>query len=293
MLTRRTLHLRQGRVSYLEQGTPDLGVPTFVLIHGLMATATTYVPLVEALPPDRHVIAVDLPGAGGSDRDPRINSHLWSISKCVRDILDALKLERPMLVGHSHGGAVALHLAASEPARVSAPVLLAPAHPYFHDADQLIAFYLSPLGRAFAHTMPWYPAWVQMAGLRHMAGPQSWESRERLTPYRENLRTQGTVPFLLRLLRTWHSDMHELSHLLEAPFRLPTLLLWGDHDRAIPAGTAGNLMKRLRAAELKVLSGVGHRPAEECPAVCARLIEDWWARGAALRKTPISAANRM
>ena len=140
--------------------------------------------------------------------------------------------------------------------------------------------------------MPWYPAWMQMFGLRRMAGPESWDTRERLVPYRENLRTRGTIPFLLRLLRTWHSDMRELRHLLEAPFRVPTLLIWGDHDRAVPAGTAGDLRKHLRAAKLEILAGVGHRPAEERPDLCARLIEDWWLRSSSMqRKLPVSAAD--
>ncbi len=291
MPIRRNLQLRQGSVSYLEQGSAREGEPTFVLIHGLMGTASTFLPLMQALGEDCHVVAIDLPGAGESDRDPEMSSHLWSISQCVSAILDALSLHKPLLVGHSHGGSVALHLAASEPDRVSGLALLAPAHPYFRHADQIIAFYLSPLGRAFAHTMPWYPAWMQMAGLRRMAGPQSWDAPERLTPYRENLRTRGTIPFLLRLLRTWHSDMRELRHLLEAPFRLPTLLLWGDHDRAVPVATAGDLLKHLRSAELHTLAGVGHRPAEERPALCARLIEDWWAKTRTMRRLPISAAD--
>ncbi len=256
-----------------------------------MGTAATFVPLMKSLPPELHVIAVDLPGAGESDRDAQVSSHLSFISQCVSEVLDALELKTPMLVGHSHGGAVALHLAASKPERVSALALLAPAHPYFQHADQLIAFYLSPLGRAFAHTMPWYPAWMQMLGLRSMAGPQSWDGPERLAPYRENLRMQGTVPFLLRLLRTWHSDMRELRCLLEAPFRLPTLLIWGDHDRAVPASTAADLQERLRASELTILAGVGHRPAEERPALCAGLIEDWWARARVVRPISVSAAD--
>ena len=285
------MRLPQGRLSYLEQGSRQAGEPTFVLIHGLMGTAATFGPLMRQLPPHRHVVAIDLPGAGESDRDLEISPHLWSISTCVSGILDALGLDQPMLVGHSHGGAVALHLATSEPGRISALALLAPAHPYFRHADQIIAFYLSPVGRAFAHTLPWYPAWMQMLGLRQMAGPQSWDTPERLVPYRENLRTRGTIPFLLRLLRTWHSDMRELRHLLEAPFRLPTLLLWGDHDRAVPVSTAPDLQRHLRAAELQILAGVGHRPAEEQAEICARLIEEWWERSRTVRKSPISAAD--
>ena len=291
MVCRRTLDLPQGRVSILEKGRQRPKEPSLVLIHGLMGTAATFIPLLEAMGEQYHVIAIDLPGAGGSDRDPRVSPALAAVSGCVAAILDALALPQPILVGHSHGAAVSLYLAASEPGRVGSLVLLAPAHPYFRHADQLISFYLSPLGRVFAHTMPWYPAWVQMFGLRRMAGPQSWDTPERLVPYRENLRTRGTVGCLLRLLRTWHSDMRELRQLLEAPFRLPTLVIWGDHDRAVPVGTAPALMRRLRCGELRVLVGVGHRPAEESAVACAELIEQWAARSACPRKPPVSVAG--
>lgn len=292
LLHRRELVLSEWRISCLEQGRPQPDQPSLVLIHGLMGTAATFEPLLQALPAGRHAIAIDLPGAGQSERNRRLSATLASASRCVAEILSALELSRPVLVGHSHGGAVALELAAFEPGLVRGLILIAPAHPYFHHADQIIRFYLSPLGRAFAYTIPWYPQWLQMFGLRQMAGPQSWDTPERLTPYRENLRTRGTIGHLLRLLRTWHTDMRELRHLLEAPFRLPSLLIWGDHDRAVPVSTAMALQKRLRRSELQVLQGVGHRPAEERPEICTRLIEDWCERLPGMtRKVPLSAAD--
>lgn len=292
MVVRRELSLSRWRISCLERGVARADQPSLVLVHGLMGTAATFVPLLEALPADRHAVAIDLPGAGGSERNRRLSATLSSASVCVGEIVAALNLHRPVLVGHSHGGAVGLHLAASEPGMLRSLVLLAPAHPYFGHADQIIRFYLSPLGMAFAHTIPWYPQWLQMVGLRRMAGPQSWDTPERLLPYRENLRTRGTIGHLLRLLQTWHSDMRELRQLLLAPFRLPTLLIWGDHDRAVPLSTASALQAHLRRSELQVLPGVGHRPAEERAELCAELIEEWCERLPGLRRNvPISAAD--
>lgn len=290
-MQRKTLDLPQGRISYLERGKADAGQPCLVFLHGLMGTAATFAPCLEALPPGRHAIAIDLPGAGFSERSLAVSPALHSMSNIVRRVLDALELERPLLVGYSHGGAVALHMAASEPGRVRGLVLLAPAHPYFRQADKIIAFYLSPPGRAFAHTVPWYPAWMQRAGLRRIAGPHSWDPPERLTPYRENLRTPGTIAFLLRLLRTWHTDMRGLQFLLQAPFSLPALVIWGDHDWVVPVSTAPDLLRRLRNGELEVLPGVGHRPAEERPEVCAELIEGWWKRQATTSPGPVSGAK--
>lgn len=275
MIERRSVQAGGRRLSYLEKGERRAGEPSLVLIHGLMGTAATFLPLMAEIADERHVIALDLPGAGGSDRDPNMGASLAKVSESVLKALDALELTNPVFVGHSHGGSVSLYLAASYPDRVSGLVLLAPAHPYFRHADQLIRFYVSPLGKVFAHTMPWYPQWMQMAALRRMAGPKSWDAPERLVPYRENLRTRGTVPHLLKLLRTWHTDMAELRDLLECPFRTPTLLIWGEHDRAVPASTAEALKRRLLDSELQFFEGVGHRPAEERPKLTSAVIEEW------------------
>lgn len=284
MVERRSIQAGGRRLSYLEKGERAAGEPSLVLIHGLMGTAATFLPLLAEIAEDRHVIALDLPGAGGSERDPKMGASLANATESVINALDALELERPVLVGHSHGGSVSMYLAALHPERTRGLVLLAPAHPFFRHGDQLIAFYLSPLGKVFAHTMPWYPQWVQMAGLRRMAGPRSWDSPERLVPYRENLRTRGTIPHLLKLLRTWHTDMKELRDLLQCPFRAPTLLIWGDHDRAVPVSTAESLQRRLLRSDLRVFEGVGHRPAEERPKLTAAVIEEWLAESVAIRQ---------
>jgi pimeloyl-ACP methyl ester carboxylesterase len=86
---------------------------------------------------------------------------------------------------------------------------------------------------------------------------------------------------LLRLLGTWHEDMADLRHLLRKPVTQPTLILWGDCDRAVPVRTAAKLRAHLRQSELHVLEGVGHRPAEERPELTAGLIEAWALRAEA------------
>jgi pimeloyl-ACP methyl ester carboxylesterase len=265
-------------LSYLEKGTAVQGRPSLVLLHGLMGCAATYVPLMNELARDQHVIALDFPGSGHSARHRNIASDFASITEAVSQAIDALGLEKPIVLGHSHGGTIALRLAATHPEQIASIALLSPAHPYFSEADPLIRFYLSLPGRLFAQTMPWYPQWMQMIGLRRMAGPQSWDTPERLAPYRENLRTRGTMSHLLKLLRTWHDDMADLRRLLRKPLSTPTLVLWGDSDRAVPVTSANELRAHLLNSEFHVIPGVGHRPAEETPAIVAgflhRLVEN-------------------
>jgi pimeloyl-ACP methyl ester carboxylesterase len=275
MMIRQTIQLDGLRLSYLEQGKLAKDRPTLVLLHGLMGCADTFVPLMQELQPEQHVIALDLPGAGQSERRPDIDPRLATTAEQVSHILDALHLDRPIILGHSHGGAVAMSLAAHHRQSVGSLVLLSPAHPYFREADPLVRFYLSRPGQLFAHCMPWLPEWLQMIGLRRMAGPQSWDTPERLKPYRDNLRTPGTILHLLRLLQSWHNDMAGLRRALRHHLDTPTLVLWGECDRAVPLHSAPELRRHLQHSDLITLPGVGHRAAEEAPKLVANFIREW------------------
>ena len=275
MLQRRHLYLDGLRVATLEKGSPSPANPSLVLLHGLMGCAETFAPLMEALGDRYHIVAIDLPGSGRSERRADIDPSLAATAGTVSRVLDALQLQRPVLLGHSHGGAVAMHLAATQPGLLRSLVLFAPAHPYFRESDPVIRFYLSLPGRLFAYSLPWYPQWMQMMGLRRMAGPQSWDTPEKLKPYRENLRTPGTVEHLLRLLRGWKMDMEELRRLLLAPLSTPVKLVWGDCDRAVPFRSSTELRKHLAVSEFQMLQGVGHRPAEEQPERVAGIVAEW------------------
>jgi pimeloyl-ACP methyl ester carboxylesterase len=276
VIERHYLSIEELRLSYLERGTATEGTPSVIVLHGLMGCADTFIPLLQEFSPGQHVIALDFPGAGGSDRSKTVDASLSSTAELMARVIKALGVERPIVMGHSHGGAVAMSLAARHRDLPHSIVLLAPAHPWFGESDPIIRFYLSLPGRLFAHSMPWYPEWMQLIGLRRMAGPKSWDTPERLRPYRENLRTPGTMGHLLRLLRTWHSDMAKLSRTLrKKPLKVPALLIWGDSDRAVPVHSAERLRQNLGHSELIVLPGVGHRPGEESPALVASLAMQW------------------
>jgi pimeloyl-ACP methyl ester carboxylesterase len=296
MIQRNHLQLDGLRLSYLEEGAEVEAQPTLVLLHGLMGCADTFVPMMEELCDGLHVIALDLPGAGQSERREDIDARLLPTAELVASFLKMLNVTRPVLLGHSHGGAVALSVAARYREMVRSLVLLAPAHPYFEEANPLIRFYLSLPGRLFAYTMPWFPEWLQMVGLRRMAGPQSWDTLERLKPYRENLQTPGTMAHLLRLLKTWHKDMLGLRKALRKHLHTPAMVVWGDSDRAVPVQSAGELRRHLVHSELVLMPGVGHRPAEERPAEVAGFVREWIARDSvveSVRYSPTSVESQV
>lgn len=102
---------------------PADGVPVLAL-HGVTAHAGRWRVLADALPQVR-LLAVDLRGHGHSPWTPP-----WNIEQHVADVLavlDHLGLQRTAVLGHSFGGAIAVHLARTAPERVERLALLDPA----------------------------------------------------------------------------------------------------------------------------------------------------------------------
>lgn len=110
-------------VAYVEAGSgPDL-----VLIHGsLMTLEDMWLGPMTALSRHFRVIAVDRPGHGASDRIRFTDGSPWTQAEILRDAIGELGLHKPILVGHSFGGAVALAYAMGHPDEVAGVVGLAP-----------------------------------------------------------------------------------------------------------------------------------------------------------------------
>jgi pimeloyl-ACP methyl ester carboxylesterase len=97
-----------------------------ILIHGAVATRKDMViGLGERLVLRFDVLAVDRPGHGESTR-PRLDATLLAQATAIRAAVQKLGVERPVLVGHSMGGAVAMTYAVTWPDEVAGVVALSP-----------------------------------------------------------------------------------------------------------------------------------------------------------------------
>ncbi|MBV9282781.1 MAG: alpha/beta fold hydrolase [Chloroflexi bacterium] len=102
------------------------GRPPLVFLHGLGGSQSTWQEVLPAFAERHRVCALDLPGHGASDKpSPAVADYsLPGIARLVADALDVLHLTPATLVGHSLGGAVALHVALERPDAVSRLVLV-------------------------------------------------------------------------------------------------------------------------------------------------------------------------
>ena len=115
------------RTHYVEMGAG----PAVVLVHGLAGQLQhmTYA-LAGSLKDRYRVICVDRPGCGYSVRPSGASARLPAQADTIAGLIRTLRLERPVLVGHSLGGAVALATALDHPDCVGALALVAPlTHP--------------------------------------------------------------------------------------------------------------------------------------------------------------------
>jgi len=120
----RFVEVEGARIHYLDEGAG----PPLVLIHGLGGQMHNFAhSLLDRLKCNHRVIILDRPGSGYSTRPRRGSAALAVQARTIAGFIEELGLERPLVVGHSLGGAIALALALDHPQKVGGLALLAPA----------------------------------------------------------------------------------------------------------------------------------------------------------------------
>lgn len=232
-----------------------------LLLHGWGATKELMAPVAQRLPGHR-VIVPDLPGFGDTAPPPAA----WGVDEYaawVLALLDRLGVARTHIVGHSHGGRVAIALAAARPERVDRLVLadsagIRPRHGLRHHY-RVRTFKLL---RAAA-TWRWLPSPLRAAAAARARRRGSADYRA----------ASGTVR--ASMVRLVNADLRARLALLAAP----TLLIWGEHDRETPLSD-GRLMERLIPdAGLVVFEGAGHFAYAEQPERFGRIVDVFLAGG--------------
>jgi pimeloyl-ACP methyl ester carboxylesterase len=251
-----------------------------ILIHGLVGSASNWRRNMDALASEATVYAIDMVNMGRSQRADGLDASLAANADRVAAFMDALDLEQADIAGHSHGGAVALMLAARHAERVSNLVLFAPANPYSDFGDPLVNFYSCGLGKRIARLAPHLPKWLQLYGLGRMYGDPARIVDGSLEGYIDGMRDPGTIPHILEIVRGWFRDMAMLKAALPQ-VKAPALLIWGDRDRAVDPASAQQVQRALRHAELKMVRGAGHIVFEELPEESNRAMLEWLRRDVA------------
>ena len=247
-------------IRYWDEGA---GEP-LILIHGLAASLETWHLNVGELARQRRVIALDLPGFGGSSRSARRETYSAGYAdRFMRLFVGKLGLRRVSVAGNSMGGMVALRFALSHPQMVDRLILVASAGlgREINWPNRLLSVW--PLGELLFH--PSRPL-VELAVSSVIRRGEIDEEFVRRT--REYLAVPGTKEAILHCLRSGVNlrgqfavaDRHELGR-IEAP----TLIVWGACDPVFPPAHAQAAAQAIPDARLVILEDAGHAPHMDCP----------------------------
>lgn len=113
-----------GNIHWVEQGVGK----SIVMIHGLGGNLNNFTyALTSELSEEFRTIALDRPGCGWSVRDSALQATLPEQARMIAEFIEAEQLGKPLVVGHSLGGAIAETLALNHPDQVGALALICPA----------------------------------------------------------------------------------------------------------------------------------------------------------------------
>lgn len=154
------IDLPGGRFHYLTWGAEQTERPSILLLHGITSDALSWVRVAPALADRYRVYALDMRGHGESIKPPAGAYSLRATADDAAALIEALGLERPVVIGHSWGGATAIVLASGAWSQRAAPALARviledPAHNFGSgDAEVRAAAYTKDIGRPAEELRP-------------------------------------------------------------------------------------------------------------------------------------------
>ncbi len=263
------------RMRYLRAGSG----PPLLLLHGLMGYSFSWRFAMPVLAQYATVVAPDLLGAGFSDRPADLDVTLRAQADRLLQFVDQMSWTSFDLLGTSHGGAVAMMLAAlsverSDP-RLQKLILVAPANPYSSRGRWLGHALGSRLGQFLFLNTAARPVSFQNMWVRRLFGDKRKIPADTMAGYRAPTRMPGLFESGLRIAKTWNQEMHALQSVLPAIGRYPTLLIWGSEDRAVWPESAKALARHFPHSKLVIMPGVGHLPYEEAQTEFNRLVVEF------------------
>ncbi|WP_167577572.1 alpha/beta fold hydrolase [Ammoniphilus sp. YIM 78166] len=243
---------------------------TIVLIHGFLACTYTFKKLVPFLQKNYDVYALDLLGFGQSEKGSRFRYSYRNYALLVTEFISKMRLQEVILLGHSMGGQIALHMALASPESVKGMILvgasgyLSKAHPLARAASYL------PLARL------WVKWWITRFKVKDVLATTFYDpsliDEEMMEVYSKPVRDANFCDTLIGLLRYREGDLcqEELGRI-----KLPCLLIWGEEDQIVPLRKGIRLRQDLPHSTLVSLPNAGHQVIEEKTREVYSAIEEW------------------
>ena len=268
----KTTVLEDAEIHWYETGQ---GRP-IIMLHGLAGNLRNFTyALSERLDQDYRVIAIDRAGCGWSKRSKPEIATLQEQARIIAQFIDKEQIDKPLIVGHSLGGAIALALALEYNNKISGLALICPATQtvdkvpdifrFLNISNRLLRFFL-------AHTFS------SLFGI--LTRKDTFEIAFSPEPVSENFSIKGGGDLALSskaFIKTSEDLVFALSSapLLvgrEKELDVPTKTLFGEKDEILDVKLHGEKFAELSGTQIKVLAGKGHMLPLTQPKECSTFI---------------------
>lgn len=279
------------------------GQPVLVFLHGFPEAAFVWDPLLahfsQAANGGYFCIAPNLRGFAGSSSPPDVAN--YRAKHLVQDIVALKKLvstDQPLaaLVAHDWGGAVAWNLANQHPELIEDLVIINSPHPGTflrelkhspaqHASSAYMNFLIRPDAEALLAEDDYRRLWAFFTNMGAIDGPHAWLTEAEKNKYRA-VWSQGLTGALnyyraspLRPPRPEDPAASAID-LPEAMLKvdLPTLVIWGMKDIALPPGLLDGLAAYVPQMQLECIEEGTHWLVHEQPTRVAQLMGRWLIR---------------
>jgi pimeloyl-ACP methyl ester carboxylesterase len=254
--------------------------PPVVLIHGVAGRASQWDRTMELLAEHHTVIAPDLLGHGDSAK-PRGDYSLGAHASGIRDLLIGLDIDRASIVGHSLGGGIAMQFAYQFPERCERLVLVSSGG-LGHEVHPLLRAATLP-GSEFVLPLLAHPRVLGVASVVPRAlGRIGLRARPDLTEMARGYQSLANAEARNAFIHTVRAVIDPTGQRINASDRLyltskmPSLIVWGSHDRIIPIEHAQTAHEAMPGSRLEIFDGAAHFPHLDDPVRFARTLEGFF-----------------
>ncbi len=244
----------------LMRGTPDqqpANSEPLLFLHGA-GGASIWLPFMEQLAGRFELLVPEHPGFGDSET-PDWLSRVDDLAYYYLNVLEQWGIPRLHLIGHSLGGWTAAALAVKDCSRLASLTLISAGGVHVRGVRRMDNFLGNPEEnlRGLVHD--------QKFASRLLAIPVSAEERER------QLKNRFTTAKLVWQPRSYDPHLPKWLHRI----KVPTQLIWGEHDQLFPPRIGEEYENRIPGACLHLLPACGHLPPIEKPQETADLITEF------------------
>jgi len=261
------INLDGHQTHYIEQGNGE----SLILLHGFGSDSYTWHNNINALAARFKTYAIDLWGCGYSTRESLDYGYPLYVNQ-LRCFMDTLRIEKASFIGQSMGGGTIIKFATEHRDKVRSIILVCAGGMPSKclPIQQILA--LPGLGK-LALSLP--TDFVRKLIIKKVYLYQKEVSKQYFDGLTWSQKIKGSNEAYLKImrLRFFHTLDNEIQELAEMD--IPTLIVWGRHDKAIPLKLGQEMHRILKGSRLEVFEDSGHEPHDEEPEKFNRVVLDF------------------